>query len=179
MRFNFLKKSPSATANIHSYHDPTAAVWAVHQSQPRCSALRLVTSGSLARITARVTLACSMLNRFAAYPGQFSPAYIETTLSLAVDASSCSWLATSLERSASHSCCGSLSTALIAADQPERDDPEAIEEKFEIIISSVTTALVSVMPRHLPHAPRSRSDYLSACTVARLVKHSAQTGLPL
>ena len=84
-----------------------------------------------------------MLNRFAAYPGQFSPAYIETTLSLAVDASSCSWLATSLERSASHSCCGSLSTALIAAEQSEHDGPEAIKEKLEIIMGSVATALVS------------------------------------
>ena len=100
-------------------------------------------SSSLARITARVTLACSMLNIFAAYPGQFSPVYIETTLSLAVDASSCSWLATSLERSASRSCSGSLSTALIAAEQSELDDPEARKKKFEVIISSVATALVS------------------------------------
>ena len=166
MHFNFLIKSPSATANIHSYHDPTAAVWAVRQSQPRCSALRLLTSGSLERITARVTLACSMLNRFAAYPGQFSPAYIETTLSLAVDASSCSWLATSLERSASRSCSGSLSTALIAADQPERDDPEAIEKKFVVMISPAAAVLVSSAIEKDSTAPRFRSDFLSACTVA-------------
>ena len=84
-----------------------------------------------------------MLNRFAAYPGQFSPAYIETTLSLAVDASSCRWLATSLEHSASRCYSGSLSTALIAAEQSEHDDPEARKKKFDVIISSVATALVS------------------------------------
>ena len=120
----------------------------------------------MARITARVTLACSMLNIFAAYPGQFSPAYIETTLSLAVDASSCSWFATSLERSASHSCCGSLSTALIAADQPERDDPEAIEKKFVVMISPAAAVLVSSAIENDSTAPRFHSDYLSACTVA-------------
>ena len=77
-----------------------------------------------------------------------------------------SWLATSLERFASHSCCGSLSTALIAADQPERDDPEAIEKKFVVMISPAAAVLVSSAIEKDSTAPRFHSDYLSACTVA-------------
>ena len=87
-------------------------------------------------------------------------------MSLAVDASSCGWFAASLERSASHSCSGSLSTASIAADQPERDDPEAIEKKFVVMISPAAAVLVSSAIENDSTAPRFRSDYLSACTTA-------------